>query len=108
MINFELKFDFHAFLTFFADFRAKFGALPVIVENGFRHQKMRREKLARDRGDRLELADIEIQKNDKKLPLRTKVGTVERSELNTGKCDFRSSQNVFGLKIRIIVKFSET
>ena len=68
MNNFELKFDYHVILTFLAILDLFLGTYPVIVETCFRHQNMRGEKLDRDRGDPLELADIGIQKNMEKSP----------------------------------------
>ena len=53
------------FLVVLAVFVADFEALIVIVETRSKQHQIRREKLARDWGDRLELANWNLRKNAK-------------------------------------------
>ena len=82
-LNFDSKFVHLAFFGFLVNFRAYFGALPVIGQTFSGYQKMRRKKLARDRGDRLDLAATTLQKKVKKLHFRVKLERPERYELRS-------------------------
>ena len=55
------------FLVVLAVFVANFEALIVIVETRSKQHQIRREKLARDWGDRLELANWNLRKKCEKL-----------------------------------------
>ena len=50
-----------------AIFEANFEALLVIGESRYKQHQIRREKLARDWGDRLELANWNLRKKREKL-----------------------------------------
>ena len=61
----HLKSGDPGFLVVLAVFVANFEALIVIVETRSKQHQIRREKLARDWGDRLELANWNLRKNAK-------------------------------------------
>ena len=61
----HLKSGDPGFLVVLAVFVANFEALIVIVETRSKQHQIRREKLARDWGDQLELANWNLRKNAK-------------------------------------------
>ena len=69
-LNICLKSGDPRFLVILAIFEANFEALPVIGETRSKQHQIRREKLARDRGDQSDLSATEIQKILKKPRFR--------------------------------------
>ena len=67
LVYFQLKSGYTGFLVILAVFVTDFEALLVIGETRSKQHQIRREKLARDWGDRLELANCNLRKKRKKL-----------------------------------------